>query len=47
MVYIVGAMVVISVANLIYSLVTDIKEYGKKLKAFNELVEAKEKRVKS
>lgn len=47
MVYIIGAMVVISVANLIYSVVIDIKEYGKKLKAFNELVEAKESRAKN
>jgi uncharacterized protein YoxC len=35
MVYIAGAIIIIAVANLIYSLVIDIKEGGKKLKAFN------------
>lgn len=43
MIYIVGGIMVIAVANLLYSLIIDIKEGGKKLKAFNELVEAKNK----
>lgn len=43
MIYLTGAIAVLSFANLIYSIIIDIKEGGKKLKAFNELIEAKTK----
>ncbi len=43
MVYLAGAIAVLAFANLIYSIIIDIKEGGKKLKAFNELIEAKTK----
>jgi hypothetical protein len=38
MIYLMGGIMIISVINFIYSLVVDIQEGGKKLKAFNELV---------
>ncbi len=35
MAYLIGAIAIIAVANFLYSLIIDIKEGGKKLKAFN------------